>query len=238
MTIFRCIHVAANGIISFFFMTNTSLCILSLTSSFTIHLSTGIQAVCVSWEPITLNAEDILQITFSTNPGLWNPLQPPDQLEFTTGNGLITLPIVQGMAQFFDGNSLLGTILIDSTKVDLSTFTGGFGRSDRWKSPTSIATGPHSIVDFSTILDGTINGRVEITIVAGTWILNQDPNQGPSVSLFQSTSPTGSSSNPLWTNVSFSLIDNTPVSVPEPSSMLLLGAGLVGLAFTRKRISS
>jgi len=92
--------------------------------------------------------------------------QPPDTLLLLLDHPFIETPLGSYAAQLFNGNVLLGTHT--STLLGLTQGQMNVMDFDSWKSATSAFTFDHpTVVDFTSILDGSIQGVVEFTIANG-----------------------------------------------------------------------
>jgi len=140
--------------------------------------------------PIVLTPGTALRIPFTVNPATWGGM-PSDLLELSlAGDGTFSPPAPQSSVinRLYDGETLLGVYSIPIATV-LDTFTGrSFG--GRWKSPTSISVWPWTVVDFSSILDGTIDGHIDVLVLSGSLTLDTS-SYGPSLYLLRSDSQGG-----------------------------------------------
>jgi len=157
----------------------------------------------------TLNVGDILQIRFSTTAPVC-PNGACDVLEVVlTAYGSYNVSNLT--VNLFDGSSLLGAYFNAS---------GGFSA---FQSSTSMF-GAGSVVDFTAIDSGTINGIIDMSIASGYWIWPS----GPTLNLF-----IGHSSAPYTVNggtgIQVNSVTILPASIPEPSYMGLLIGGVVFL---------
>jgi MYXO-CTERM domain-containing protein len=175
----------------------------------------------------TIAAGDVLRITFDTDfpiPGHID-FGNLDYFEFAIFLQP-TAPIGSFTTRLFDGNDLLGTYTSPFANGAISSVVS------RFISPTSIYTGPSSIVDFTAFNNGTIDGRLEFTISSGSGTLIRTSDE---LSVGRAISPEVGSTGNLLTG-SFTVIPGAnPSPVPEPATMLLGASGLVALAALRRR---
>src|SRR5262249_16437249 len=99
---------------------------------------------------------------------------PPNTLELVLQNAFIASPLGSYTAKLFDGSALLG--VHTSTLLGLTEGPmGPFMTFSEWKSPASPFRGDNpTVIDFTTILDGTIQGVVEFTIATGAMDFDLD----------------------------------------------------------------
>ena len=198
--------------------------------------------------PITVGAGQSVVVSFGTMPANWDPTDPPDYLGFTIGN-LTWLGGDQTVQMaLYDGDRLLGSYTGPGQGID---FLGAGqelprGWTPQWAAPS---------VDFSSLLDGTIDGRLEFSAQQGAFRFDPALLQtctycptyiGPHpVSLFDVTPEGG-----FWVaRADFDWlrdvrVDVTPrggpadviTPVPEPGTLSLMASGLVaGILRLRKR---
>ena len=120
----------------------------------------------VRLEAIDLTSTDILRISFTTNPGFGGTVPDTFVLFFSPG-GISATGVTGYGAELFNGNTLLGT-------YHRSAAPSGF-LAPLFKSSVSPVTAlSPTLVDFTTILNGTINGRLDFHLDSGsaTFILN------------------------------------------------------------------
>jgi hypothetical protein len=110
--------------------------------------------------PATLAPGSVLQVTFTATPNSSDLLFFFDPLPVTvTGSPVVT-------TQLFDGATLLGTIV-----APLFTFSGDQYIQVLFRAPGSAfdpTTNPNATVDFTSIHNGTINGKITMTVSGGT----------------------------------------------------------------------
>ena len=180
-------------------------------------------------DPITVNAGQMVTVTFGTNPSAWDPADPPDYLDFYLGVG--TSAWLDGAqpvdVALYDGDRLLGS----RSGMGVGAVFQGAGLEVRrdW------ATYALNAIDFTSLLDGTIDGRLELSPTAGAFVF--DPALGLHWLLLMDVQPTvwaAASGEFAWLrNVSVGV---TPVltPVPEPGSLVLVATGL-GVGWLRFR---
>ena len=135
--------------------------------------------------PITFLPGDILEIRFSL-PG------PPPQLQYPDGtysdvdvfvaaisnsNQLFILdPVVSHTAELFNGSVSLG--IIEDTFGGATTGNANL-EAGIWESPKSLFNNccppnREQTIDFSSFLDGSIDGRVQFQISSGSFVVDLD----------------------------------------------------------------
>jgi len=181
---------------------------------------------------LTLTQGNILRYTFQTDPGAWGALAP-DYLDLklvSNGSFSPAEPLSVLTATLYDGNTLLGSY-VSPFNTPISTFIGI--QLGEWISSASpnpgFPFGFATVIDFTSILNGTIQGRIDVTISSGT--LSFD---------FPFTAPTPPEQNyPQFlrttsaNSASFSAgIVNAGVTLtPEQSTLLTLGVPVLLLMF-------
>ncbi len=168
-----------------------------------------------------LSAGQVLRIEFSTTP----PTVPetPDVLYVFLGEIDRLEPYDFMTGSLYDGDDLLGT----SNSENGCCGTGlrsNFPAPVTWKGPGSpwdFPAGDPATVDFTTLLNGSIRGRIDISINAGKLDLSLD---AVAVRWIAANSANGGSSippDPVIESVSI---------VPEPgSAVLMMGLGVWGM---------
>jgi hypothetical protein len=122
------------------------------------HCSKTLITVAISLLPV-VSRTTLAAIDVRVDPGQRLVLEfhqdglPPlgtDTLTF--GSGAASFFLTGNQFSLYDGNNLLGTVL--QTNTDLSA---------AFRTPSSPWTNDSAIVDFSSILAGTLNGRLVVT---------------------------------------------------------------------------
>lgn len=193
--------------------------ILSPTDLFEIQFST------------TVSNADIIKLSLSRSD--INSGDPPTPIDSTSI-----------AASLFNGNTMLGTY-IGNVLVD-PTPGGGASYSFYWKSSSSafeVLNSPHNlneptVIDFTSIADGTIDGRIQLSII---------PGGGPIEFYFDNRVPEvitgigGRNSILLDGSVEIKqfLLNGTPINpVPEPTAVAVwcvLGSVSAALTFLKTR---
>jgi hypothetical protein len=168
-----------------------------------------------------LNAGDVLIVTFTTSPGA---LPVPDTFTLNLGTVQVLAAHTSRTGAMYDGPTLLGTGSTSSFGGNVGALSLSPARS--WKSPTSLWNFDNpAIADFTTIANGTINGRLEFTIATGAMDINLANVFIRMGQAFQANAFTNSNPQPVLTSVQI---------VPEPAmGWALLGGAL--LALRRRR---
>lgn len=129
-------------------------------------LATCALTLCALSSPVQadlLNAGDTLCVDFSVSDTLTNV---PDVLHLRLGALTVNAAFTSRTATLYDGNTLLGV----NTLTNFGTYVGplALSPSNAFKSATSVYTfNSPTVIDFTTIQDGSINGHLEFTIATG-----------------------------------------------------------------------
>lgn len=176
----------------------------------------------------SLSAGQILRIEFTTR---MTTLGVSNALYAFLGNVQRVIPFGTMSGSLYDGDTLLGTSTSSTGCCGTGTYAM-FPAPVTWKSagsPWNFPAGDPAVVDFSGILGGTIDGRIDISIDAGRFEFDID---AVALSLIEATGPNfGSTIPPAPTITSVAV-------VPEPSSAMMSTAGgvlLAGLSLWRQR---
>ena len=195
-------------------------------------------------DPITVTATDRVTLTFGTNPGNWDAGDPPDYLDFQLhvfaehwlgAQHPVTVSL-------YDGDRLIHTRTGRGTGGQFQ----GAGMEVRrdyqsaWDWP---------VIDFTSLLDGSIDGRLEVSPTAGAFMLDLakldlrswSPDYiGPHPLMLMDVRP----EEAFWiARGDFDWIRNPQISVapmagttpvPEPGTLSLLAAGL-GAGWLQRR---
>ena len=172
------------------------------------------------WGPFALRPGDILHADFDVRAiQAYTSIENNDYLLFTPGVGTLE-PIVSYTARLYDRGTLLGTVTT-APGSGAPTF-GSF-----FTAPGSLFTGPNStIVDFTTLRNGTFDGAVEFEIGSGFANIYRASDE---LDFGQGMSGSGFSPR------TFRLITPDAAPVPEPATLFLIGTGLAGLAASKRR---
>ena len=153
-----------------------------------------------------------IQFTIDTNFGASTPdvlvanvsVSPTQPLVLTT--------------RLLDGDVQLGESLVRST----GSFVGTAGA---WKSATSLFDRePQATIDFSSIADGTIDGRIEMEVTSGSLEMTESD---VGLRLIEAIAPTGG----IWIMPGAVI---TSVTLPEPGVHAWIVAWVIG-TFVRPR---
>jgi hypothetical protein len=131
----------------------------TLFSAFVTLILTGSPAAAE-----TLTSSDVLRVEFSVNSNFDNYL--PDVLKLNLGLVEVLAPMTSRSAALYDGNTLLGT----ATATTFANYQGllNLDPVNSFRSPSSPWDfDSPATVDFSSILDGSVRGAIELTIATG-----------------------------------------------------------------------
>jgi hypothetical protein len=165
----------------------------------------------------TLDPGETYEVKFTTVPTLCpgGVGSGCDTLEFALFTSVIGSPSLT--ADLFDGATLLGVNQSSSCCIPV------------FKSNTSIFTVlTPTVVDFTSIQSGAIQGRVDISVTGGS-LVSFDPSNTGFFFLGKATSSNGTTGNAL--NVT-----STAIMTPEVSTFGMLGGGLLWIAAARRRV--
>ena len=163
----------------------------------------------------TLVPGDIAEYTFTTNPITFPCAGGCDTLLFSPNySGLTGAPVVTIL--LYDGSNLLGT------------FTSAACCSGAFVTAASSYGFGAPIVDFTTILNGTIQGRLDLSVSGGS--ITGIPQPGSLLVLGHSASLGGVSGDSRSATLS-SVVTITP----EPSTFGMLSVALSGLCLCFRR---
>ena len=129
---------------------------------------------CKASSPVVLDVLPQPQIfrTLDSIPGFrvttgnnFSP-QPPDVIRLNFGLTEVLVAYTARVAELYDGNTLLGTHR--STLFGSHVGLLNLDPSNSWRTPTSLWNFDNpGVADFTTILDGTIDGRIDYTVETG-----------------------------------------------------------------------
>ena len=168
---------------------------------------------------ITMTPSDVLEITFQSNA-----IATDDVLEIISGSTTVNDAVGLVTVDLFDGSTLLGShssaLFSNSSTGLVDAFDGIF------KSSTSLIS-PGTVVDFSTLADQSIDGRAQIRIDSGEFVLDTD------LFIVRTGTSTGPGSIDAFRNAE--ITGAKIATVPEPTSLLLVSTGILGCFVTRLR---
>jgi hypothetical protein len=172
---------------------------------------------CAGLNATTLFPDEIWEIQFSADTIAHPCPTNCDVLELVPAGPGSPTGVAAINASLFNGATLLGTYT--NTLCCVPSFKSS---SSLWNfaSPT--------VIDFSSLQNGTFNGRIDFSITSGT--LNFDPNDTTFFFLGHAGSSNSLSSDPLSRHVI-----STAILTPEPATVGLLALGLAGFALRRLR---
>jgi hypothetical protein len=179
---------------------------------------------------ITVTAGQVVTVTFGTVPTAWDLTDPPDYLELYLGGWSSWLDGVRPVVDvaLYDGDQLLGRQSHFGSMFGLFYGAGLEVRDDATSTPQQ--------VDFTSLLDGTIDGRIELSFATGALVFDPATLPHPLL-LWDVITPAG-----VWAaRAEFAWlrdvrVDVTPglTPVPEPGTLSLVATGL-GIGWLRKR---
>lgn len=179
-------------------------------------------------QTITLNAAETLRINFNDAPPFDNT---PDVLQLHLGYVDILSPCTSLSGTLYNGQTLLGTHVSDIFALYFRYNTGTLSLCPAvgWKSPASLFTYDNpAIIDFTSIQDGTINGRIDFRIQTGTMIINTNEIQ-----IWTARADGGETS---WSSLPMPVITSINViPTPEPTTWLLLITG--GMTLRKRNLN-
>lgn len=158
-----------------------------------LHPTPTATATSIGASTLRLTSEETLQIEFTTHPPFVE--QNPNTIYVFLGNVNRIAPYGLMSGSLYDGDTLLGL----STSTSGACATGTYSlhpAPTTWKSaasPWDHPAGDPSTVDFTSLLDGTIQGRIDIEIDSGSFDFNPS---SVSMGLLHATSANGGSSIP------------------------------------------
>lgn len=168
---------------------------------------------------LVMNPGDLVDIRFTlTNPIC--PTGPCDTLmTILLADGAFFA--VPGAGSLYNGSSLLGSQPNTSSAV--------------FRSASSAFAGDSAVIDFTTLLDGSINGRLTYGLLSGTYTWTGD-SPGAVIFIGHSTPGGGSffAAQNVVTITSLTLIVGGDVPEPATASLAVLGAGAL-LILKRRR---
>lgn len=180
-----------------------------------VSIIVGISSLPAQGALVTLTPDDVLEIHF-TVPTLPHP---DTDMFYIFANGSTITGGFTVVTELYDGNTLLGT------------YTDGYSQiTSRWKELGGLNTnGNPEIIDFTSILDGTIDGYTRTTISANSITFDTDAVQGK---FGRGIDATSWYSDFAEANI---LSVNIVSTVPVPAAVWLFGSGLIGLVGLARR---
>jgi hypothetical protein len=178
-------------------------------------------------DPVTIQPSDTLSLHFTTLAAPDCIFGPCDTLVF--GLGFTGNPLGASIttAALFDSSMLLGIYRTDATCLEMGTCAG---LVPSFVTPTSIYDVGSAVIDFTSVLDGTISGVLDIRFDKP---IEYDPSSAFNFfSVGHATSRSGGGSGGYYRG--YDSVDVT--SVPEPASLMLLGAAGVASLIARRRL--
>jgi hypothetical protein len=169
-----------------------------------------------------LTSNDLLLVTFTTSPGA-TPV--PDTLTLNLGQVQVMAAHTARTGALFDGATLLGTGSTTSFGNHVGALSLSPARS--WRSPTSVWNFDNpAVADFTTVANGTINGRIEFAIATGAMDINLNNVSLGMGRAFQANAFTNSNPQPVVTSVQI---------IPEPAALSATLPAAGGLLLSRRR---
>ena len=195
------------------------------------HAARILSAVCVfvcacAARPASgaiLTPSDVLRVTFTVVPAV----PTPDVMTLNLGVVQVLAAHTSRTGAMYDGNTLLGVGSTNSFGNHVGALSLSPARG--WVSPTSVWNFDNpAVADFTPIQNGTLNGRIDVTIATGSMDINLanvslGMGQGSSPNIFINSNPP-----PVITSVAI-------VPIPEPSSAAACGVVATLLARRRSR---
>jgi len=135
-------------------------------------------------QSITVNPGSVLRYTFNVNPSVWGT-SFPDVLQLRLyGPAAVSTTPTTLTAALYDGSTLLGQVSAPPmTSSDLPSLVSLY-----WKSTSSAwPNAPVAAVDFTSVLNGTIQGRIDISVAGGSVVIPPpvgDPPAGGTPTVF------------------------------------------------------
>ena len=161
-----------------------------------------------------MTSDEFLRIEFKVTPD-WTPVDP-DVLLLNFGLITVIEPFTKRIADLYDGNTLLGTASTTSFGNHVGLLN--LDPSNSWKAPGSPWNfDSPGTADFTTIVDGSIDGRIEFRIATGSVDI---PLNQVNLTVLRATGPnSGTVVTPVPT---INSIEISPA--PGGAALLLLGA--------------